>query len=399
MRAQRRFEPLLPDSGVSQALLGQAQALVAESHRLEAAARGLSVALGPLLRAMNSYYTNRIEGQHTRPHDIERALARDFDADKEQARKQRLAVAHIEAEVELEATLPEQRAELYAPNFVQRIHAGLYERLPAGDRRDDAGAPVTPGVFRSTLVTAGQHVAPPPGEIAALLTAWQSAFAAVPGLEQALVAAACSHHRLLWVHPFLDGNGRTARLHTHLVLTALGVTRGLWSPLRGMARDHEQYYARLNNADLQRRNDLDGRGPLSQEELVAFARWLLDVCLDQARFMRELLDLDAFKERIGDLLLWLGAHPWEIGSEKSVVKREAHEALHDVALAGPLERSRFLALMGLPARTARRVLTSLLDFGVLFSASPRADVQFAVPLSSLRFLFPRLWPEAEADVG
>jgi Fic family protein len=79
------------------------------------------------------------------------------------------------------------------------------------------------------------------------------------------VGAVCSHHRLLWVHPFLDGNGRTARLHTHLVLTALGVTRGVWSPLPGMARDQEGYYARLNNADLPRRNDLDGRGPLSRE--------------------------------------------------------------------------------------------------------------------------------------
>jgi hypothetical protein len=41
------------------------------------------------------------------------------------------------------------------------------------------------------------------------------------------------------------------------------------------------------------------------------------------------------------------------------------------------------------------VLASLLDFGVLSSPSPRAPVSFGVPLASLRFLFPRLWPEAE----
>jgi len=51
---------------------------------------------------MNSYYTNKIEGQHTRPYDIERALVKDFDADKAQAAKQRLALAHIDAKVELE---------------------------------------------------------------------------------------------------------------------------------------------------------------------------------------------------------------------------------------------------------------------------------------------------------
>jgi Fic family protein len=346
---------------------------------------------------MNSYYSNRIEGQHTRPVDIERALTQSFDADRELARKQRLAVAHIEAEAALEAALPPERGALYAPEYVKHIHADLYRRLPKADRKDHAGAVVVPGAWRETQITAGNHLAPPPREIPTLLEEWQAAYAMVPGLEQSVVAAACAHHRLTWVHPFLDGTGRTARLHTHLVLTALRLTHGIWSPLRGMARDHEGYYARLNNADLARRNDLDGRGPPSQEGLVAFASWLLDVCLDQARFTRELLGLEALKERLRDLLSWLEAHPWQIGSEKSVVKNEALEALHYVAIFGAVERARFTAMTGLPPRTARRVLTSLLDFGVLSSAGPRAAVRFAVPLRSLRFVFPRLWPEAEAD--
>jgi len=103
-----------------------------------------------------------------------------------------------------------------------------------------------------------------------------------------------------------------ARLHTHLVLTALGLTQGLWSPLRGMARAQDGYYARLNNADLQKRNDLDGRGPLSQEELVAFASWLLDLCLDQATFMRSLVSLESLKLRMHELLLSLSARPSEL---------------------------------------------------------------------------------------
>ena len=48
-------------------------------------------------------------------------------------------------------------------------------------------------------------------------------------IEEALAA----HQRLAWIHPFRDGNGRVARLHTHLVLGKLGLTNGLWSPLRG----------------------------------------------------------------------------------------------------------------------------------------------------------------------
>jgi Fic family protein len=314
-----------------------------------------------------------------------------------QARKQRLAVAHIDAEIALGVALPCDHRELYAPDFVRSIHAELYERLPLGDRVSDDGAPVGPGVWRECQVTAGRHLAPAPAEIIPLLEQWQHAYRQLPGREHALVGACCSHQRLLWIHPFLDGNGRTARLHTHFVLTALGLTHGIWSPLRGMARNQETYYARLNNADLPRRNDLDGRGPLSQEELVAFAAWLLDVCLDQARFMQGLLGLEHLKERLADLLRWLAAHPWSVGSETSVIKLEALEALHYVAIIGSLERSRFIAMTGLPLRTARRVLASLLDFGVLQADGPRSPVRFGVPLASLRFLLPRLWPEAESS--
>lgn len=394
------FQPLYPEDRTATPLLDQSAELIAASHRLGAEAGALAPALAPLLRAMLSYYTNRIEGQHTRPADIERALAKQYDADAQQARKQRLALAHIDAEAELEtavATMP--RGSIYDPAFVARIHAALYSRLPAADRVTDEGAPIAPGAWRTVDVATGRHVAPKAADVAAFLDAWKARYAALPGLEQSIVGVLCSHHRLLWIHPFVDGNGRAARLHTHLVLTALGLTHGLWSPLRGMARDSDAYFARLNNADLPRRNDLDGRGVLSQEELVAFCAWLLDMCLDQVRFMGELLALDALKSRIADLLTWLAANPWKMGSEMSAVKTDALEALHYTAIAGPVERARFMAMTGLTDRTARRVLASLIDYGVLQAETSRAPVRFAVPLASLRFLFPRLWPEAEADVA
>ena len=146
-----------------------------------------------------------------------------------------------------------------------------------------------------------------------------------------------------------------------------------------------------------RRNDLDGRGPLSQEELVAFARYFLDVCLDQVHFMRGRLDIPTLKDRLKALLLSLQANPWEIGSEKSVIKIEALEPLHYIAMTGPLDRSRFISMIGLEERTSRRILASLLDYGILKSDTPRAPVEFSIPTRSLRFLFPNLWPEAETD--
>ena len=393
------FQPLYPEERVLGPLLELAAELVAECHRLGGRAGAPLVrALSPKLRAMNSYYTNKIEGQHTRPADIERALRREFDADAALARKQRLAIAHMEVEEHLEQRLGQTvPRDLFTPSLVREIHSLLHGKLPESDRMTNEGEPIVPGEYRGKDVAAGRHVAPPWKTVEGLMQGWAERYRSIAGTEALLIGTACSHHRLTWIHPFIDGNGRAARLHAHLVLHAIGLTQGLWSLMRGLARAQDQYYARLNNADLSRRNDLDGRGPLSQEELVAFARYFLEICLDQVRFMRGRLDLSLFKERLKALLLHLEDRPWQIGSERSQVKLEALEALHYVAMAGPVERSRFVAMTGLGERTGRRVLASLLDYGVLSADSPRAPVGFAVPLSSLRFLFPNLWPEAEAD--
>ena len=97
------------------------------------------------------------------------------------------------------------------------------------------------------------------------------------------------------------------------------------------------------------------------------------------------------------MLLFLQAQSWNIGSEKSVVKIDALEALHYIAISGPTDRSTFIKMTGLGERTGRRVLTSLLDFGVLTATSSRSDVSFGVPTAALRYLFPNLWLEAEVD--
>jgi Fic family protein len=394
-----QFQPLYPEDRVIGPLLEKAAELVAESHRLGGQAGAAIVqALRPRLRAMNSYYTNKIEGQQTRPADIERALRRDFDADANLARKQRLAVAHMEVEEQLEKTVAEQPArDLFTSKWVCEIHRLLYGKLPQGDRVTEGDKKIVSGDYRRDDVTVGRHLAPSWRDIGGLLDGWGARYRALAGTEALVVGTACSHHRLAWIHPFSDGNGRVARMHSHLVFHAMGLCTGLWSPMRGLARTQDNYYARLNNADLPRRNDLDGRGQLSQEELVAFANYFLDVCLDQVRFMRERLRFETIKERLRALLLHLHQTPWSVGTEKSVVKLEALEVLHYVAMVGPIERSRFVAMTGLGERTGRRVMTSLLDCGLLAPQSPKGPVAFALPLSSLGTLFPNLWPEVDTE--
>ena len=77
------------------------------------------------------------------------------------------------------------------------------------------------------------------------------------------MAAAAAHHRLLWIHPFLDGNGRVARLMSYAMLLETLDTNGIWSIARGLARNVADYKAYLADCEMRRRNDLDGRENLS----------------------------------------------------------------------------------------------------------------------------------------
>ena len=103
------------------------------------------------------------------------------------------------------------------------------------------------------------------------------------------------------IHPFLDGNGRVARLMSHAVLLEALDTGGVWSIARGLARTQAAYKAHLADCDGPRRNDLDGRGSLSEEALAQFTRYFLATCLDQVRFMESLVQPERLRDRI---LLW-----------------------------------------------------------------------------------------------
>ena len=203
---------------------------------------------------------------------------------------------------------------------------------------------------------------------------------------------AAAHQSIGWVHPFVDGNGRVMRLHTHTLLSALGYTGGLWSPLRGFARSVDRYYALLAAADEPRHGDLDGRGNLSEQALVAWIDYVLDICLDQVQFMKSTLNLGTMEQRIAACLVF------EQETSKSGVRLEALRPLHYLFLIGAeIDRGDFKRMTGLGERTAVKLLTALLQRGLLRSDTPQGRVRFGLPLHALRFYFPALWPEAEAD--
>jgi len=388
-----QFEPLMPSEIKQGPLLSLAHDLAVESTGIA----GIPIAkeLRGLLRAMNSYYSNRIEGQHTRPTELDRALRQDFSMDEKLAGRQRLAIAHIAAEEHLERQFGGSASVsvLYSKQALLGIHQVLFENLPASDRVTEHGAVIEPGVMRTQEVSVGRHVAPSVVSLDAFIHRWADVYGHARRGEATVVAMAASHQRIGWIHPFIDGNGRVMRLHSHLVLHALGYTAGVWSPLRGFARSVDRYYSLLDAADAPRQGDLDGRGNLSESALVDWIAYVLELCLDQVRFMKTMLNLSTLEQRIAACLVF------EQEYLKSGVRLEALRPLHYLFLSGiEMERGEFKRMTGLSDRTGVNLLTALLKRGLLKSDSPQGKVRFGLPLHALRFYFPALWPEAEADV-
>jgi Fic family protein len=380
----RQFEPLLP-SVRSDKLQAQASGIVEASLKLTSAAHDTTrAAIRELVRSMNSYYSNRIEGQGTHPKNIERALQHDFSASPDIAKLQRIALAHIDAERELEAmvengTCPRSSA------FLLAAHRGLYSKLAEDDRRTDDGHIIVPGMLRSDLVEVARHIPPVPDTIPSFLERMDQVYARPMGWDNLLVAVACLHHRAAWVHPFRDGNGRATRLQSHCSLWSL--SGGLWSCSRGLARAQKDYYAHLHNADAPRRGDLDGRGNLTAAGLTEWVEFFLDVCEDQVRFMTKLLALDEMKLRIDALITFRAVHD-------KAIRRESILPLYHVFAAGPLSRSEFIQMTGLGERTARTLMSRLVAAKLLVSDTPLGALRFGLPLDSLQFLLPDLYVEA-----
>ncbi|MDI9333470.1 MAG: Fic family protein [Cytophagales bacterium] len=394
-----QFEPLLPSEFKQGDLLSKAHDVMRAATEL--VAQPVPDELRELLRGMNAYYTNRIEGQHTRPLEIEQALRKDFSHDAVIANKQKLALRHMLAEREVERHLAAQAlsgvaltgVQLYSAELLCYLHHQLFA-ADDGDGAATATATATAGVFRQQEVQVGQHVAPTVKSLPLFLSRWTEYYGGVRRGEAALLAALAAHQRLGWIHPFADGNGRVMRLHTHTMLFAQGLTRGLWSPLRGFARTVDRYYELLARADEPRRGDLDGRGNLSESALIAWMDYALDLCLDQIQLMRGLLKLSTMEQRMAAAL------SFEQHTLRSGVRMEAIRPLHYLWLGGhSLSRGEFKAMMGLGDRIATDVLTALVQRGLLKSDTPQGAVRFGIPLHALRFYFPSLWPEAEADVA
>ena len=347
---------------------------------------GLVEPLADLVRSMNCYYSNLIEGHNTHPVDIERAVHNELSDDPKKRDLQLEAKAHIavqrwidEGNLDGRETTKEGLFEVHRQFTSKLPDELLWVENPATGEKEQ----VVPGKQRKRDAKVGLHIAVSPGAVPRFMDRFEQVYSKLGKFEQ-IIAAGPAHHRLLWVHPFADGNGRVTRLMSYAMLRSALETGGLWSVSRGLARKEAEYKKHLANCDLQRRNDFDGRGNLSEEALVEFTEFFLDVCIDQVRFMENLMQPAALRARI---LEWADD---EI--KYGNLPAQAPRVLDAVLFKGSLPRGEVKTVIDKAERTARLVTTALSKEGIIYSAGPRADWQIAFPAKLAARLMPGLFP-------
>ena len=380
---------------------GELQDAIVQLGRLDAALHSnipqpLRLPMMNLLRNVNSYYSNKIEGNSALPADVLRAQDLPVDArgDDDLLEIKR----HIEAQRRLTDD-PIDEVEICTKAAISRMHREFYDGVPPESldikvNEEREVIRLVPGEFRARGVIVGKHIPPSAGDLNSYMNWFESAYRLdrYHGITP-ILAAAAAHHRFMWIHPFMDGNGRTGRLFTDQYLKAGGLGGyGLWSMSRGFGRNVDAYYAALGAADHFRKGDLDGRGELSDSGLLTFTRYFVETALDQVTYFSSLLEPRMLAQRID--IYFQQRHQGAFISGKGEVlpalRIEARDVYKDLLYHGDQQRADIQAKLGFSEHLTRTLLSQMAAEG-LIKLDGRKPVSMNLSRHSIEFLFPSLW--------
>lgn len=391
-RLPSSMTPLFPENDIqlrelATELLKNASALSGSFNQIT------RIAIARLIEPMNSYYSNLIEGHNTHPLDIEKALKKDYSKEPSKKLLQLESQAHVLVNKAMKIKL-KAMDEIYSWEFISWLHENFYEHMPAEFKarktKEGKVLQLKPGAIRVTEVEVGHHIAPAADSLSEFIRFFESGYNRKknPDPIKRIIGIAASHHRLTWIHPFLDGNGRVVRLFSEAASIIEKIDGdGLWSISRGLAVNNKNYYAALHNADMKRWNDYDGHGNLSDKFLVEFCSFFLKSAIDQTSFMLSMLEPDKILGRLKEFT--------ELMVVRKELKNESFYILQEALFKGKVSRGEMQRLTGKSENIARAIMKDLLDKELLINESNelRSPVIINFPIKYAPYIFPKLFPK------
>lgn len=357
-------------------------------------------AVKDLLRITNSYYSNRIESEGTHPLDIEKAMKQDFSQDEKKKSLQELSLIHIEVEKYLEQMILEnKKSKLFDREKIKTIHNMFYSKpsmahaLNISHRK--LSATMIPGEFRESDVEVGEHIAPAFADIGSYFNEFETLYNQCTFESQTmkLIYILCSHHRLVYIHPFYDGNGRISRLFLDYLLQRIELEGyGLWNLSRGLAREQDAYFKALTKADeLYSGGYDDGRGRLSLKGLKDFLHFMLDTALDQIEYMSSVIRMDLISKRIMNYVEFSRKGMYH---DIEPLPKHSEKIFQTLLLEGEIPRNSVKDLLGVSKPTAIKIVKELEGRLYLTSDEAKSPIKIRFNSHFASEVIPELFPKS-----
>ena len=349
-----------------------------------------------ILRTTNSYYSNKIESEGTHPIDIEKAMKKNFSSDEQKRKLQFLSLAYIEAQKHLE-NISITEINIFTKDFIESIHKMFYSQSGMEAfltiKQDNRSVTMVPGKFRKQDVYVGEHTAPEYSLVDSILNEFENQYSSVYDAQtqaKKLLYLLSSHHRLTWIHPFLDGNGRVSRLFLDAGFFNLKIEGyGLWNISRGLARNNQEYHKHLSLADMRQQGAIDGRGPLSLRGLQYYLKYMLYIALDQIDFMNQNLQLTSLANKIDKFIVLANNEMIDI----EPFPKYTSLLLKELLIKGEVARGEVKSIINKSARTATSLIKTLTQRDYIESDTPKSAIRIKFNAKFASYLMPQLIPE------
>lgn len=376
-------------------LLKKAEMVIIESAKLTGGYNKYFIdAIKDLLKITNSYYSNRIESEGTHPIDIEKAMKKEFSNDEKKKNLQQLSLIHIEIQEYLENKALNEKEKLYSMDSILDVHKRFYSKVEMAYalkiKHSDLEVDMIPGELRKSFVKIGSHIAPNPDDLITIFNEFEILYNQCKFESQTmkLIYALCSHHRLVYIHPFYDGNGRS-RLYLDYLFQKIGLEGyGLWNLYRGLARNVDEYKKALSIADEPYRGSYDdGRG---LKALKQFLDFMLDIALDQIKYMSSVIKIDLIAKRMSNYVEFSQKNMYE---NIKPLPKHSQKIFESLLIYGEIPRNSVKDILNVSKPTAIKIVKELEDRGYINSVEPKSPIRIRFNSHFASEVIPEIFPK------